>query len=136
MSDITETKEANQLGSMVEIQMELMTAGDLELESEGGMPGNEAESCDSNAMQRSNLLVSDAWIQRKHVGPSRQAEIDGNPTDSICGDENDLTRSRSFKSNLPSLLHSFLFGSTMNWIQSGLRRRSPPCILSSSEAVN
>jgi hypothetical protein len=51
MSVITETKEANQLGSMVE--MELMTAGDLELESEGGMPGNEAESCDSNAMQRS-----------------------------------------------------------------------------------
>jgi hypothetical protein len=39
---------------------------------------------------------------------SRQAEIDGNPTDSICGDENDFTRSRSFKSNLPSLLHSFL----------------------------
>jgi hypothetical protein len=68
MSDITETKEANQLGSMVE--MELMTAGDLELESEGGMPGNEAESFNSNAMQRSNLLVSDAWIQRKHVGPS------------------------------------------------------------------
>jgi hypothetical protein len=51
MSVIAETKEANQLGSMVEIQMELMTAGDLELESEGGMPGNEAESCNSNAMQ-------------------------------------------------------------------------------------
>jgi hypothetical protein len=51
MSVIAETKEANQLGRMVEIQMELMTAGDLELESEGGMPGNEAESCNSNAMQ-------------------------------------------------------------------------------------
>jgi hypothetical protein len=61
MSAITETKEANQLGSMVE--MELMTAGDLELESEGGMAGNEAESCNSNAMQRSNFLVSDGWIQ-------------------------------------------------------------------------